>query len=258
MSELPRLSLCIPTMNRYTDYLSKFLPTFLNYDIFDEVIIVDENGLDKYLLNKNFKAEPKLKVYTNDYRLGAFNNKMKAVSLAKNEWVYLLDSDNFIGDDFIAKLKEFGASKELDPKVIYSPEIAMINGNAHPTGNFSHLVDGAQSDLPPLDKMGVKLRALMDFGKVEFFLNMGNFLVNRSTVMAFDYKPYEEDIKHCKCFDTIFFNYLMTYKNNMRLEIVPGLQFKYAAHEDAYFLPNHTLPDIQKFYRELLDRMSKE
>ena len=253
MPELPRISLCITTMNRYKDFLSKFLPKFLEYDIFDEVIIVDENGLDKYLLDKNFGTEPKLRLYTNDVRLGAFNNKLKAMSLAKNDWVFLLDSDNFIGPDFIKTLKEFGAANELNTKRIYSPEIALINWRPHPTGNFKHLSEG-----PLLDKNIIKARCIHSFQSMEFFMNMGNFLVYRPTVLGFDYSPYKTDIDRCKCFDTFMFNYLMTYKNEMEIQIIPGLRFNYAAHEDSYFLPNHKLEEVQEFYRDLLAKIANE
>lgn len=39
-------SVCIPTMNRYDNYLSKFLPLYLKNNLIDEIIISDENGND--------------------------------------------------------------------------------------------------------------------------------------------------------------------------------------------------------------------
>ena len=39
-------SLCIPTINRYDDFLSKYLPLYLDNEHIDEIIISDENGED--------------------------------------------------------------------------------------------------------------------------------------------------------------------------------------------------------------------
>ena len=39
-------SLCIPTINRYDNFLSKYLPLYINNTLIDEIVISDENGND--------------------------------------------------------------------------------------------------------------------------------------------------------------------------------------------------------------------
>lgn len=253
MTNLPSISLCITTMNRYKDFLSKFLYKYLDYDLFNEIIIVDENGLDKYLLDQNYKDHPKLKTYTNDKRLGAFKNKLKAISLATNDWVFLLDSDNFIAPDFVKTLTTFIESREalLDEKVIYTTEYALHNWRPNPGMNFSHL-KGLE-----LDKGTVKHLCLSDFSKMEFYLNMGNYLLHKS-VLDYDYAFWDKQIEECKCYDAIFFIYMMLYRKGMRLNVVPGLRINYAIHEDSYFLPNHSLDGVKEFYKQLLHLIANE
>jgi glycosyltransferase involved in cell wall biosynthesis len=247
----PKISLCIPTMNRYKDYLSTNLPKYLEYDIFDEIIIVDENGLDKYQLDQVYRGNAKVKVYTNDYRLGAFRNKLKCIEKASNEWVFLLDSDNFIGPDFANKLREFVEQTSLNPKAIYCPEISLINEKQHDIGTQTRFL-GKQ-----LDKQAIKQLCLQNFAQIEFFLNAGNYLLNKS-VLQYDYGYWSELIDASKCYDTIFFTFLMTYTNGMHLEIIPGTTYNYAAHEDSYYILNHSLKEVQAFYKHLLFLMANE
>ncbi len=223
----------------------------MEYDIFDEVIIVDENGLDKYQLDKQFGDNPKVKVYTNDVRLGAFMNKLKCIEKASNDWVFLLESDNFIGPDFAKRLTEFVSANQLNPKTIYCPEMALINWKPQQPGNFSHLLNIA------IDKAEIRRRCLANFSQMEFFLNCGNYLLHRS-VLNYDYNYWKELIDVCKCYDGIFFVFLMTYTNNMSLEIIPGLRYNYAAHQDSYYILNHNLKEVEGFYKHLLNLMAND
>jgi glycosyltransferase involved in cell wall biosynthesis len=247
----PKISLCIPTMNRYKDYLSTNLPKYLEYDIFDEIIIVDENGLDKYQLDQVYRGNAKVKVYTNDYRLGAFRNKLKCIEKASNEWVFLLDSDNFIGPDFAKRLSEFVEQTPLNPKAIYCPEVGLINSKPHAIATQTRFL-GKQ-----LDKQAIKHLCLENFSEMEFFLNEGNYLLNRD-ILKYDYDYWKELIDVCKCYDTIFFTFLMTYTNGMHLEIIPEISYNYAAHEDSYYILNHDLKEVKEFYKHLLFLMANE
>ena len=39
-------SLCIPTMDRFDSFLKGFLEKYLTFELIDEIIITDENGID--------------------------------------------------------------------------------------------------------------------------------------------------------------------------------------------------------------------
>ena len=76
-------SLCIPTMNRFNNYLSKYLPLYLKNSMIDEIIISDENGNDSKKILERFGENKKIKVYTNSEILGPFLNKIKVCQYAK-------------------------------------------------------------------------------------------------------------------------------------------------------------------------------
>jgi hypothetical protein len=57
-------------------------------------VITDENGNDARKIQENF-SDSKIRLYTNENQLGAFQNKYRAVSLASKDMVCLMDSDNF-------------------------------------------------------------------------------------------------------------------------------------------------------------------
>jgi glycosyltransferase involved in cell wall biosynthesis len=238
-------------MNRYKDYLSKYLPKYLDYDVFDEIVIVDENGLDKYQLDQHFGSNPKIKVFTNDVRLGAFNNKLRCIEMASNDWVFLLDSDNFIGPDFAKKLREFVEQTQLASNTIYCPEIALINWKQNQLGSYTHLLEKT------LDKDTIRRLCLEDFSKMEFFMNSGNYMLHKS-VLQYNYYYWKELINICKCYDTTFFVFLMTFTNGMKMEIIPGLRYNYATHQDSYYVLNHSLKEVQVFYNQLLTLIANE
>ena len=106
-----KISLCITTKDRFETFLDKSLEkyvTYLDEDIIDEIVICDENGNDyDKILHKygKFISENKLRVYKNEKILGVFLNKLKVCKLAKNEYVSLIDSDNFAAKSYFETAK---------------------------------------------------------------------------------------------------------------------------------------------------------
>ena len=47
-------TLCIPTMNRYDLHLSKYLLSYIENNLIDEIIICDENGNDVKQIKEHF------------------------------------------------------------------------------------------------------------------------------------------------------------------------------------------------------------
>lgn len=79
----PKISLCIPTKNRWK-FLQNYIPKYLTNPYIDEIVICDENGEDKKLIETTFPKNSKIRVYQNSAILGPFRNKQKVASLAKN------------------------------------------------------------------------------------------------------------------------------------------------------------------------------
>jgi hypothetical protein len=72
-------SLCITTKDRYNDFLSEYIPKYLENPYIDEIIISDENGNDFNKIKERFSSNLKLRLYKNEYVLGPFLNKIKVL-----------------------------------------------------------------------------------------------------------------------------------------------------------------------------------
>ena len=56
----------------------------------------------------------------NNERLGPFLNKIKACSYAKNEWIVLMDSDNFAFKDYFQIAKKYPLFENLKWLMIFA------------------------------------------------------------------------------------------------------------------------------------------
>ena len=65
----------------------------------------------------------KIEVIRNEINIGGFRNKFHVVSQAKNEWVYLLDSDNFLIESSISALYNLS---EWDKTACYCPSVPIM------------------------------------------------------------------------------------------------------------------------------------
>lgn len=100
------LSIAIATMRRW-DFLKDSIPIYLARPEVKEVILCDETGEDcQKARESSFGTHPKLRLVTNEKRLGIYQNKRKALSLAKGDWVAVLDSDNYFPDEWFEMIEE--------------------------------------------------------------------------------------------------------------------------------------------------------
>jgi hypothetical protein len=100
-------SLCIPTIDRFDLFLKKYLQEYIDNDLINEIIITDENGNDIEKIKQFYPDNPKLILVKNESILGPFLNKLKACNLAKNEWIALIDSDNFADKNYFLVAKKY-------------------------------------------------------------------------------------------------------------------------------------------------------
>jgi glycosyltransferase involved in cell wall biosynthesis len=244
---LPKISLCIPTADRYRLFLSKALPVYLRIPQITDIVIVDENGNDKAAIETDFEDEVamgKIRVYENDRRLGAFKNKIKAISLALNDWVCVFDSDNLLSKEYFSAFDAFQATTTLDPSTIYCPAYALANYKPHENFDFTHLLN------EKIDKQFIQKTASDNFSRIEILLNTGNYILHKYA-LEFPYEKFEKQIKACRGYDVIFFNYLMTYHKNYSLQVVPNMKYNHAVHDGSYFLNTYKIKETQDFYDKL-------
>jgi glycosyltransferase involved in cell wall biosynthesis len=216
------ISLCIPTMRRW-DFLKSNIPKYLNNSFIDEIVIVDETGEDYAILNEIYGTEPKIRLFKNNKQLGAFLNKVECIKHAANDWVCLIDSDNYASEDyFISFFRDINANPISN--VIYTPAFAKpsfdfrrLEGKVINKGNISEF-------LTPLYKNVLKVA-----------LNVGNFIIHKSCYdIITNLIKTEPDVKTISeifiSTDVLFMNYLLL-KNGFNIKIVPDMEYDHLLHE---------------------------
>ena len=90
------LTVAVPTMNRWHNFLEKQLPVYLSHPKIDCVVICDETGEDiDHICEAGIQDDPKLRLYQNESVLGIYGNKRNCLLKAPTKFVAVLDSDNF-------------------------------------------------------------------------------------------------------------------------------------------------------------------
>lgn len=223
-----KLSLCIPTLNRFDGFLNEYIEKylqFLNNGAIDEIIISDENGNDyKKIIEKYGDKNPDLRVYKNKNVLGVFLNKLKVCSYAKSNFIALIDSDNFCDIDFFIKIKKYILNNSLhlsEKPLLLSPSFAK------PNFNFKHFENAV-----------IKRNTIENYESVTGFailMNAGNYIVTKNIT---DNITYDINLlKNISACDVQYFN-LLAFRQfaNLEFHIVKDLEYQHVVHSDSEYL----------------------
>jgi|APGre2960657404_1045060.scaffolds.fasta_scaffold09800_5 hypothetical protein len=211
-----KFTLAITTMNRFS-VLKETLPFHSSIPEIDEIVINDDgNGDYEQIKNLNI---PKVKCFKNEKNLGVFRNKMKTLSLASNDWIILLDSDNKLDQKYIDSIKNIN----LDENVVYCPTFAMpelnyeILNNTYVTKN---------------DFLSLLSRRVYDAA-----FNTCNFLISKKVANSL-LKESEDYISKYNyipnAHDSVAINYLIL-KNNFKLYFLKDMHY----YHDCSFNANY-------------------
>jgi hypothetical protein len=220
---LPKISLCIPTYNRFHTFLLDNIRLYLTNPYIDEIIISDENGEDIKNFPIYFPNEEKIKLFQNDRILGAFLNKSKAVSFAKNEWVCLMDSDNFAPQSYFEAWFEYIKINGLNSKVVYMP-IKTIPQPNH--GGF----DYTEFKNIKLNKTNISYDTI---DTLSCMLNTGNYIINKYNYLESN-KYYTELHTMCGAQD-VFFKAALLLLYNTTFVLVNNMMYAHIVHDGSYF-----------------------
>jgi len=228
-------TLCIPTMDRFDDFLSKYLPEYLDNELINEIIITDENGNDVDKIQKIFNNE-KLKLFKNATRLGPFLNKMSACSKATNKWIALMDSDNFADKKYFNVAKEFIENNILGNNTILAPCFAK------PRLNFSHLSGFIYKKGEFVKNKHLEsLKLNNNFTCSETLMNTGNYVINKYLIDNIDLTNETENIKMSSACDVIYFNTLLFEQFDLELHVVYNLEYEHVVHNGSVYIQTHHL-----------------
>lgn len=227
-------SLCIPTMNRFDDFLIHNIPKYLENPLIDEIIITDENGKDIEKILKNFgEKHEKLKLFKNEHRLGPFMNKLRACSYAKNKWIALIDSDNFADQDYFITTKNYiETNVQNDEKnVILSPcksncfDYSMLAGIIFKKGDFPKY----------------------DTNEYTLLIKTGNYVIHKSLIDGLDISNETNNIHNSPTCDVILMNTLFFEQFELKFHVVPELTYTHVIHELSIY---KQLGEIYKDFNE--------
>ncbi len=121
-----KISVAIPTYFS-SNYITPLIKSIKKHTVVDEIVISDDSE-DKSefkkieTISKNLLQDSnlKLKVSQNNSKKGGFKNKYHCISLAKNEYVYQIDSDNIANSKFFQYLQDKDFS-EFNINTLYIP-----------------------------------------------------------------------------------------------------------------------------------------
>jgi len=225
-------SLCIPTMDRFNSFLNRYLQEYIINEYINEIIITDENGNDIEKINTFFPNNKKLILIKNEYRLGPFLNKLKACKLAKNEWIVLMDSDNFANTDYFITAQNYIKNVIKDQKnVILAPS------KAKPNFDYSHL-SGFIYKNGCFKTNFIKENSLIKQynSPSSTLMNTGNFVINKYLIDNLNINNEIHNIKQSSACDVIYFNILLFKQLDLNLHVVNNLEYDHVVHDGSIYI----------------------
>jgi hypothetical protein len=210
-------------MRRWS-FLKDSIPAYLARDEVAEVVICDETGEDyEAIMASPFGNHPKLRVYMNDRRLGIYENKVKVLSLAKMNWIALLDSDNIFGDDWFESLHEFDFS---NPKQIFaSADFKSVNIKTGVVRRDCEAFSGLMLNTANWNDILIKYHW-------NFLLNDGNWIVPRGVV---DLLPKNVKSESLLAADAIYMARCFV-KGGYSIYYAPGFEYTHIVHPGSSWL----------------------
>lgn len=225
-------SLCIPTMDRFDMFLSKYLVKYLDNEYISEIIITDENGNDIEKIKHDFQDNVKLVLIKNENRLGPFLNKLKACSLAKNEWIVLMDSDNFSDKEYFTKAKEY-----IENNIKSEKNIILAPSWARPNFDYSHLSGfiykkGDFNTNNEYEKQIIQKHNTYS----STLMNTGNYVINKYLIDNLNLQNEIDNINKSSACDVIYFNTLLFEQLDLHMHVVPNLEYNHVVHNGSIYM----------------------
>ena len=219
-------SLCIPTIDRFDLFLKKYLQEYIDNDLINEIIITDENGNDIEKIKQFYPDNPKLILVKNESNLGPFLNKLKACNLAKNEWISLIDSDNFADKNYFLVAKKY-----INENINNQKNIILAPSFAKPNFNYSQFSGIVFKNGYFKDNKNVQSSSTT-------FMNTGNYIINKYLIINLNINN-EINISQSSSCDVIYFNTLLFEQLDLNLHVVPGLEYEHVVHDGSVYLNTH-------------------
>jgi glycosyltransferase involved in cell wall biosynthesis len=236
---IPPLSLCIPTMNRWS-FLEKHIPKYLSNPYIHEIVISDENGEDAAKIRERF-TDSKIKIFVNTERLGAFRNKEAAVHHATNEWAALIDSDNFAPDSYFEAWANHVRTHPILPSIVYAPS-RTIPTNGHDGFDYRSFIG---KELTKQTYGILKVHPMM-----ECLINTGNYIINRQFYLDSTDPTYSSFFTTVNAWEAKLRTWLLLNKG-ATFVFPANLEYYHNVHDGSLYL--NTASEVNTYRNKITD-----
>jgi hypothetical protein len=220
------ISLCITTKDRYNDFLSEYIPKYLENPYIQEIIISDENGNDFNKIKEQIPCNSRLRLYKNEVILGPFLNKLQVLKKAKNEWIALIDSDNFANIDYFEVAIDYIKRQSPNEFSILLPSFAK------PNFDYRKFEDNI------ITKDNIRNVENIDKSLFNTLINTGNYVINKNLIDLIDISKENEDlISSSHACDVKYFNTLVLEQfPSFQLHVIKDLHYSHMVHNNSIYL----------------------
>lgn len=231
------ISLAVTTYNRcYNDIVQSFIAAIANSSI-DEIIIVDDHSAmhvyadicTNLRAQKTKNGHKNIQLYRNDTNIGMAANKKKAVSLCKNDWVIIFDSDNQLTDEYINACISICKNNGT----IYCPDRALPNFNyEHFTGN-------------PI--LAANVTSILGYKQFDCLINTCNYLVPKEEFLS----VWQPDPSIDAADSALFFYQWL--KSGKQFVVVAGMSYLHQVHPGSGFMKNveKNMADVKSIIQKI-------
>lgn len=229
-----KISICIPTYNRY-EMTIKSIEQVLNDSRIAEIVIIDDcstNGDTTRLLEWCAARKEPVIVYKNDINLDCYRNKHQAILKATGDWCILFDSDNVLTTEYIDTLYQIN---EWDPNTIYQPVYSKPHFDFR---NYAGLT---------ISKMNV---SQFTNTSIMTALNAMNFFINRK-----EYLEIWDGSLDPVTSDSIYFNYCWLLAGN-KIHMTPGLEYEHVIHSGSHY-QNNVNRTAKGFHEDIINKLKQ-
>lgn len=214
-----KISIAVTTYNRPNTV--RAFEKVLNDERIDDIVVVDDcsnlqsfRKLKENIISLNQKQ--KIRLFRNNKNLDCYRNKRRAVSLADNESVIVLDSDNVIDKSYLDAIDNWGFN-----------ELAVAQPSfAKPHFDFRALAGKV------ITRENVA-EYLMQIPVTEVMLNAMNFLVNKHAFLAFS----DEGVDPVTS-DSLFWN-ANFLRNGGEIHVIEDMHYDHPISEDSHYKLNN-------------------
>ena len=224
---MKNITLAIPFYNT-SKYFLDCIKYSIDNDFVSEIVVNDDGSTVEEYNNLLSLVDgiDKIKVFRNAKNFGAFRNKYITVLNCTNEWIYLLDSDNYPFEESYDIIKKIPDDDNL---ICYSPQhLFCKHDHVQEYENISNYDFG-------YDIIGIeesKKLISKDALWFNWFINTGNYVFNKNTYLNFLDEPFKDESLQFLHADTAatFYYWL---KNGGKHKVINGFRHNHRYRADS-------------------------